>query len=451
MRKCNLHLGMLVLLVTGGLGAAAGLLTGCGANGSSQSIIPSAGRGSAVFRVQWPVRESGASRLIPKASSSLRFKVFEMRADNDDEPKLITEKVVPRPPDGPDGLPPSSTVRLASLPPVKVKIEISALPTAEGTGTAQASGTLEMNIEESRETTQAVTLASTIAEIRITPDPAEIGFETLKVFTAAAYDLSGALVLVSPGNWEWLIADTSIIESRETNGDKITIIGKRGEASTELIARDKESSKTGRAVVKVNNVFRVAPLNSRVHIGESVYLYSVFNNRPEEADWTTTGGALSEAGRASIVVFNAQNVGEYTITAVSRVDRSRKATATVAVDWYDASKIIGTSSGRLKTVYDNFYYGDHIEREYGIEITVANWDREAETVSVTWVLTPPMGSKIPLGPVTATLRADNTIPFAPLYDVPGSLFGTGVGVYGSGSRTGPATLETWTIPETIKK
>lgn len=361
------------------------LLPGCGGSGNSDSpTVP--GRGEVVFTMHWPERSPAeATRLIPKASNSLRFKVFEKRTGSDDEPKLITERVEPRPADDPSGLPPSSTVRIDGLPAVAVRIEISAHPSAEGTGTAQASGTVEMKIEENKESTQAITLASTIAQVRITPESGEIGVGKQKAFFANAYDSSDALVLTARDKWQWTIADTSVVEKLFDSDSSILLRGVKRDAATVVTARETESNKGAAVNVNVVSLFEINPPVQFLSIGYlrdgyPISFSAILDGKwIDDVDWTASAGGFSSSEFPNHVRFIPPNVvGTYTVTATTRSDPPRQATATVEIRFYDASLLLGTHTGH-GTYKSSSAFGNS-SSEVDCTATVSDWNKEMDTV-----------------------------------------------------------------------
>lgn len=424
------------------------VLSGCGSSGGDvpyyigppdpsppDPSLPGGSRGEVVFTVRWPERSPTATtRFIPGASNSLRFRVFEKRLGSAEAPKLLVERVEPRPTDGPDGLPPASIVRLEGLPAVTVGVEISAYPTFDGTGTAQAAGAVEVKVEEGKEARQDVTLQSTIAEVRIAPEPAEVGFSRTQEFTATAYDAAGAIVLVAPGRWRWTVGGTGVVRIVSTDGDRITLSGERGgQEACPLRATETESLKERQVFVRVTDLFYVTPaeqvsLIDNGTVGKRV-LFAHRNDAVVEADWAAAAGSLTHVnlgGKPAVEYTAPAAAGTYTVTASNRNNPRQTATATVNVRHWKPAEWVGVWKGRGEYFRSRWDPGlndwQYTRENVDAAISITDWNEAARTVRVTMTFTFQSGTQVTYGSengyVQGETLADANIQF--FFNVPGN-------------------------------
>lgn len=152
-------------------------LSGCG-GGSGTHAEP---QGSAVFRVTWPE----ASRLIPEASSSIKIVVK-------DGEKVVGNLVLSRPKT-------SNTTegKIGSLPVKTLTNVITAHPFPDGTGVAQAEGTVPVTIKANEEVKVSVTLQSTITELEpLVRSPIRLGLNQGVKLGAVPKNAAGEMVLI---------------------------------------------------------------------------------------------------------------------------------------------------------------------------------------------------------------------------------------------------------------
>src|SRR5438105_633967 len=122
--------------------AAALLASGCG--GSSGGGSPDTG--DVVVRITFPI----ASRLIPRASNSVRIRVLIGQSP-------IAQAIVARPAQGG-----TATATLNSVPVGSVSIDSAAFPTTDATGVAQATATVPFVVHPAVVNRVDLTMASTI-------------------------------------------------------------------------------------------------------------------------------------------------------------------------------------------------------------------------------------------------------------------------------------------------
>src|SRR5687768_10757679 len=119
---------------------------GCGGSKSTDS-------GRAVFTVVWPA----STRLIPEASQSI---VVELRRNN----APVTARIIPRPA---GGGPASAT--FFDLPVGPMTAVATAYPQANGTGVAQASGSVGFTVQAGQTVPFTLTMDSTIDRMEVNP------------------------------------------------------------------------------------------------------------------------------------------------------------------------------------------------------------------------------------------------------------------------------------------
>ena len=165
-------------------------IVGCGGSASA----PSRSSGTARFTIVWPER---TSRLIPEAASSIKIVLTG---------PTNTTKIIARPPSGTN----TATVTIPDLEVGDYTAAATAFPNSDGTGTAQATGTIPLTIVKSQTTATSLTMGSTISSVDIRHNGALITsgnffirYGTTVTLTATAYNTAGQVVLVAPSQWEW--------------------------------------------------------------------------------------------------------------------------------------------------------------------------------------------------------------------------------------------------------
>lgn len=175
------------------LAASLLFLAGCGGGQSGTALTETASTGRAVVAVQWPTR----SRLIPTTSNSIRVDVLR-------DGTVLSSQLLVRPDTG------ASVLTFEHLPVVPLTVQASAFPETDGTGVAQASGTVPVTIEAGKTVSFDLTLSSTIDHITVSPKDITVGPGATAPLTATAVDASGNIVLFAPNKLEWSSSDASI-------------------------------------------------------------------------------------------------------------------------------------------------------------------------------------------------------------------------------------------------
>lgn len=219
--------GTLLTLLTGGCGG-----------GARPSIPQSAGTGRASFVVKWPGSSSGTSRLVPAASSSI--KVALRRGDT-----TLGERILLRPAEGGE-----TPATFENLPIGDVVATASAHPDAEGSGTAQARGSVALTIEPDTTAQVRLTMGSTIERLQITSSAPSISLGGTVELTAAALDAAGSVVLTSGENWQWTVSDPAVV-ALTPNGDRATLQW-LSEGTVTGTVTEMESGKSAQATVTLS-------------------------------------------------------------------------------------------------------------------------------------------------------------------------------------------------------
>lgn len=294
---------------------ALGTVLGCGSG--TPPALESSRRASISLAIQWPQ----PTRLIPLAAQSIRI---ELRDANG---SLVTSpRLVPRPTVGS-----STTVTLIDLFQGEVTVTATAYPNANGTGTAQATGTIPVTLVAGQTVAAALTMSSTIEQVQI------LGNSTVPLrpgqkrsLSAQARDSAGNTVLVAASQWEWSSSNTAAFSLAAT-GASATVTG-NATGSTTLTLSDKESGKTVTTDVVTGDGLGVAFGSQRG--GNSIDVYLVNPDGTGQVRATTSTGAahygfaLSPDGKKvactkqdtyfQIYTWNNDGTGETRLTSETR-------------------------------------------------------------------------------------------------------------------------------------
>ncbi|MBC8066332.1 MAG: hypothetical protein H7Y17_15990 [Chlorobia bacterium] len=198
------------------------ILVGCGGNnggGANKS------NGKLALTIAWPER----GRLIPDAANSVKLVVL---AGTDE----VASKVVARPPAGSG----TTSVLIDKLPPIDLILKASAHPQADGTGAAQANGTVSVAVTANATTSTSILMASTIHHVSLSPSVSTIAFHESKEFTATALDQANNMILTSPSRWTWETSNGNL--GLDPDGNTCTVTGNAVGSAT-LTVRETESGK----------------------------------------------------------------------------------------------------------------------------------------------------------------------------------------------------------------
>lgn len=208
----------------------------CGCGGSAATAPSPAGR--ATFTIVWPQR----SRLVPAASESIRVDL--LRGD-----AVLESRLVARP--AGDG---SASVVFDGLPIDTLLARAAAYPRTDGTGVAQAFGTVSVTTVSAQTVDFVLTMSSTVATLSAAAPALRVGEQGQ--ISATARDAASAVVLLSPAKLEWSSDDTSVLTVDGAGRATAVAVG-----VATVTVRDTESGRSGRVVVGVapaNTVFNPA-------------------------------------------------------------------------------------------------------------------------------------------------------------------------------------------------
>jgi probable HAF family extracellular repeat protein len=187
--------------------------------------------GRATFTVDWP---APTSRLIPAASTSIRVEVR-------DGATVLDSRLLVRPQGGG-----STTAVFGSLPTGDFTAAASAYPEQDGGGTAQASATVPLRINNGQNTAFTLTMATTIAAIQVTPQALTLNPGQTLQLTATPRDASSRVVLTLPGNMQWSAGSSGAVTVSPSGLVTAISVG-----NAQVTARDTESDRAGSTAVSV--------------------------------------------------------------------------------------------------------------------------------------------------------------------------------------------------------
>jgi hypothetical protein len=206
------------------------LIGGCGSSGKAPAIA-SAGR--AAITVRWPERSD--SRLIPFAANSIRVRVLKGTSE------LGTALLI-RPTNGGQ-----ASANFDRLPVGAVTMEATAYPGNDGSGVGQASAQTTVTIIAGQTIPVALTLASTIDKVEVTPSPAALNSGQTAQLTATAKNAAGEIVLTQGATVEWTSKNASVA-TVEPGG----LVRAVASGSAVIEAKETESGKVGSVTLTVN-------------------------------------------------------------------------------------------------------------------------------------------------------------------------------------------------------
>lgn len=179
------------------------------------------------MKVNWPA----PSRLIPTATASIKVDI--VNATN----QVLDTKLLVRPSGALQ-----VTVTFTNLSPGNHTARATALPNADGTGTALATATTPLVITAGHTTDFTLTLGSTITQIDVTPAGSMVVQGQTVTLTATPRDANGNVVMVAPSQLTWVSSAPSVA-TVTTTGTTVTATGV-GPGTTQIRVTDTESQKT---------------------------------------------------------------------------------------------------------------------------------------------------------------------------------------------------------------
>jgi hypothetical protein len=284
------------------------LLAGCGGG----SPGPATGRAS--VRIVWPEE----SRLVPRASQSLEVVV------RDEDGVVVGSATLNRP---------SSSATLSPLPTGTLTASARAFPQAGAQGVVQAQASAPLVIQPGATTDLALTLASTITRVGVTPGSASVPAQTSQTFSATAYDGSGQVVLTAPGGFAWSVPSGAGFAQIDPATGALT---GTAAGAARVRATESESGVVGEVNVSVLDVpvVSLTPASATVFLDATPvgFSASVSQGVGQGVTWSVSpsgggGGTISATGSYSPPA----NPGTYAVVATSTVDSRWVGSATVTV------------------------------------------------------------------------------------------------------------------------
>lgn len=320
-----------------GLGVAVvtTVLAGCGGGGSNNAAPGAAtrGKGTVQMVIKWP--EPAASRLIPEAAKSIQVVVTGPQGE-----PVIARQTVARPAAGQN----ETTVTFPEVPAGQVRVSAAAYPNPDGTGAAQAAGSIVVEVSVGKTTdTPPLTLDSTITELRVTP-PENLTLEVgqQKTFSVSAHNAQGEMVLTTPNKFAFVIAPTNpqvAFLFNETDGDASASLRADNAGTAALTITERESGKTLQATVTVKAATPVGPriINLGATAGGSVFGGYALTNGLDDA---RVVGQESPPGIAAVAI-QYQNGALFNIGTIGDAG-----SGTTANDINNSNHVVGTANSQ---------------------------------------------------------------------------------------------------------
>ena len=199
------------------------LIAGCGGGDRAES-------GRAEFTVVWPE----SSRLIPEASQSISIQLLRNGTP-------VTARIIPRPA---GGGPASST--FFDLPVGPLTALATAHPQANGTGVAQAQGSVAFTVAAGQTVPFTLTMASTIDRIELNPPSVTLNSGQTQQLTVSARNAANEIVLISPNKLLWRSLNTNVATL-----DASGLVTAQNPGTAQITVRETESDRSAIAIVDV--------------------------------------------------------------------------------------------------------------------------------------------------------------------------------------------------------
>lgn len=256
-----------------------GLLAGCG--GSNKSSDTSEGRAS--FTIKWPDR-SRSSRVIPLTAQSIKVSILQ-------DGNVYTSQTAARPTTGN-----TTTVNFTNLPLGDLTASASAYPNADGTGTAQAAGSVPLTIQAGQTSSVTLDMNSTIVSVSLSLNTLNLTLNNGTIqsasVTATARDADGNVVLISPQELGWTSdapGVATVYAVQDTIG-RVTAAGVGTAHVTASVTVDNGGTKVTSNPLTVNVL---ADGKQRVYVADAGFnRITVFDDEGTDAFTYTVGTAL---------------------------------------------------------------------------------------------------------------------------------------------------------------
>ena len=279
------------------LAATLGLLLSAGCGGGSSA--PATGR--AKISVAWP----SPSRFVPQASVSIRVTV------KDETNVVVGEAILDKP---------TTSVTLSPLPVGTLSATATAYPQTGAGGVAQATATAPLAIRADASTNIALTLASTIDRVSVTPTAPSLPAQTTQTLTATALDAAGQVVLTPTNGFTWSVpSGASFASIHSTTG---VVTGLSAGAAT-IRATETESGQSGdvSATIRAAPAVSVTPASATIFLDQTkTFTASVSEIATQTVTWSVKEGAAGGSVTSAGLYSPPATPGTYTLVATSTVD-----------------------------------------------------------------------------------------------------------------------------------
>jgi uncharacterized protein YjdB len=268
---------------------------------------------SALGKLRVGVTWAEPSRLVPIASNSIKVQVFDGATE-------VASAVIPKP----------LTIKtFDELPTGNLTVVASAYPETDGSGVAQATGSVPATITAGTITTVNLTMATTITHVDVTPVTSSLSAGQTTTLVATPKDANNNVVLVSPLNIVWSSSNPLVAAVVPATGLVTALL--MGDAT--ITATEVESGVSGAADVNVSVAVSILPSSVTVSIfGIQLFVATVVGSANIGVTWSVVEGAAGGSINALGLYTAPISPGTYHVKATSNADPTRSATATVTVN-----------------------------------------------------------------------------------------------------------------------
>jgi len=201
----------------------ASIAAGCGGGSSART-------GRATFSVNWPI----PTRVIPAASQSIKITLTNAGG-------FHSQKLTARPAQGG-----TASVTFFDIPVGLMTATAVAYPNSDGTGTAQAQGSVVFTVVANEVAVVNLTMSSTIAGLELNPANPSVAVGGTTPLIVTARNQADEVVLVTPRQFQW----QSLNESKATVSQTGVVTGV-GAGTAPIRVTDSESGRTVSVDVRV--------------------------------------------------------------------------------------------------------------------------------------------------------------------------------------------------------
>lgn len=314
-----------VLALTAGCGGASH--SGDSSNVTSGPVAHA--KGTVALTIKWPlvpVTPHGMKpRLVPEAAQSIG--IVLSTADG----TVLAQQVAIHPAGQS-----TSTATFPNLPSVSVTVAATAYPSADGTGTALATGSVAVLVHSGDTTPASVTMGSNIHHLALTPATPSLAIGATVTLSVTALDAAGDLMLTTATKLQWVSSDPMLATVDENGMVTGVAVG-----TPIITVTDTESGKSGSLSVSVvksivdhititvsgpypaPNLQLVATaydaLNNVIPIQTTQYAWSSSDDTVETVDANGLTSTLGQIGQSAVITATdsvSGKSGEITVIVV---------------------------------------------------------------------------------------------------------------------------------------